>query len=168
MGVRQDASPHQHTARLGLEAGQDFWLDNSALRLTPIVGLDYTYAWQSSFKENNLSGIALDVDSEDFNSLRAKIGLDTEYALTDNLSLGGYGFYRLETLDTHADLSTQMIGTAVRFETTGQDYERSSGNLGASLDYAITEQISTRAGYDFTFGDHYQGHQLDLSLIWEF
>ena len=38
----------------------------------------------------------------------------------------------------------------------------------ASSRIAATEDISLRAGYDFTFGDHYQSHGIDASFQWEF
>ena len=168
LGVSQTSSPHQHTGRVGLEVGQDLYFSDNAFRLTPSIGLDYTYAWQSSYSESNLSGVALNVGSTHLDSLRGKIGADAEYALCDSFSLGGHAYYRLEMADTHVDLDSQFLGTDIRFETTGQDYDRSSANLGVNASWNITEQISTRAGYDLTFGDHYQAHQFDLSLVWEF
>jgi len=168
LGVNHNASPDQHTFRAGLEVGQDFYVNNDALRLTPSIGLDYTYAHQSSYSEDGPSGLPLDVDSAHLDSLRGKVGLDAEYALCDTLSLGGYAYYRMEMADTHVDLDSRFVGTRIQFQTKGQDYDRSSGNIGLSADWTVTDQISTRAGYDFTLGDHYQGHQFDVSLIWEF
>ena len=104
----------------------------------------------------------------DLNSLRGRIGAELEYGFAERWAMDAHAFYRYEFLDTFADSTAKFAGTPIAFDVEGEDYDRSSANAGLGITFAATEDISLRAGYDFTFGDHYQSHGIDASFQWEF
>lgn len=170
-GDRHDSDLDQHTVRFAINLGQDIGLTES-LRVTPIVGFDYTFARQDDFNESAYGKEAekmnLAVGSESMNSYRPKIGGEIEYALSEAFSFTGHAFYRYELGDRNVDLSSRYIGTPIRFTAKGEKYDRSSGNFGAGLVWELAETANVGMLYDLTVGDHYQGHQLDLTFRYAF
>ncbi len=165
-GFTNTSDLRQQTLRAGLSLGQDFYPD-PALRLTPVLGLDYTFAHQSGYTEDG-PFLPLSVDADSFNSLRGKIGFTADWRALEYISLDAHAFYRYEFADTSVDLDSQFADTPVNFITEGEDYDRSSGNMGLGLNWHMSESLTLRGGYDFTVGDHYQGHEVSAMLKWEF
>ena len=165
-GVSHDSDFDQHAFRAGLAFGHDFYVSNNALRLTPIIGLDYTYIWQSDASESGL-GLPLEWDSTSLNSLRGKVGGELEYSL-DRWAVNAHAFYRYEFLDTYADTTASFVDTPVAFDLEGEDYDPSSGQAGLGVSFDASEDITLSTGYDFTFGDNYQSHGITASFQWDF
>ncbi len=165
-GFNNTSDLHQQSLRAGLSLGQDFYPD-PALRLTPVIGLDYTFAHQSGYTEDG-DFLPLSVDGDSLNSLRGKIGFTADWRALEYISLDAHAFYRYEFADTSVDVDSQFVNTPVGFIAEGEDYDRSSGNMGLGLSWHMSDSLSLRGGYDFTVGDHYQGHEVSAMLKWEF
>ncbi len=162
LNTRHDSNIDDHLFRLGLSLGRDF--HRGSRRLTPIAGLDYTLVHQKGYTESNPNGLGLNVGGDDLNSLRFRLGGEVEWR-RGALSLAAHGFYRYEFLDRYASLDTWFSDALeVRFASCGQNISRSSGVLGGRLDWTLSKRTTVGVSYDFTVGDRYDEHWVNLGL----
>ncbi len=164
--TRHDSKVDDHLFRLGMSLGRDYQKGNR--RLTPIAGLDYMLVHQKGYTESNLNGLGLNVGGDDLNSLRLRLGGEVEWR-RGKWSLAAHGFYRYEFLDRYALLDSWFSDVPeVGFASCGPNIGRSSGVLGGRLDWALSKRTTTYVSYDFTVGDRYDEHWVNLGLrrIW--
>ena len=173
--IRRDVLGSFHNADIDVDTfaanlmiGNDFQV-TERLRLTPSVGFDFAHTIQSDYVESSKNGLGLRVGGSNGNSLRAKAGVEAEYALKDNLSIKGHAIYNHELLDPRTELRASFTDTPdIRFNTKGAKVGRSSGNVGAGLSYNINERTTLNFDYDLAVADKFTGHTASAMLKFEF
>lgn len=168
-GSLHTAETDQHALRLSAGVGQDF-LPHRAVRLTPQLGIDYTYMHLPEYTEDG-NDLRLRLASENFHSVRPYAGLEMAFDITQSLTLSGHGFYRYELADRKLDLTPRFANTPISYTVKSEKFGRHSGNAGVGFTWNTVKsdkKISLGAMYDASFGDRHIGHQFDVTLRWEF
>lgn len=167
-GMRHDSTVDNDLIRLGIDLGKELWHCDHR-RFTPIAGLEYTFVNQEGYAERSINrDFDLTVRGDESHSLRLRMGAETEWT-RKNLRLTAYGFFRYEMLDARLNLDSRFSNAPlVRFRTQGQKYERSDGVTGLRLDWQWNDRTALGTAYDFTVGDEYTDHWVDVSLrrVW--
>ena len=135
--------------------------------ITPRLGVDYAYTDMDSYSEGN-GVLALDVDGNDFTSLRSIAGLTLGYSPLPSLHLEARADYYHEFADTEISLTSRFRGTPVSITTQSQDTGRDSFRVGAGLSWTPTDCLSLSLNYDYTGAKSYQGHDVAVQVRLEF
>ena len=107
--------------------------------IKPLLGMNVSFLMNPSFTENGDSE-RLDVDSEDYTSVKGIAGIEASYLLDCGLSVAGRMFYTHEFADNRYDITSSFIGSGYSvntFKTLGSEIKRDSGIFGIGLGYDI-------------------------------
>lgn len=165
-GNAHESAPCQNSLRLSAKGGQPFNL-LSFVRLTPILGLDYTYAHQGKYSEDGTNP-RLTVYSARMHSARSRTGGEMEMKLLEGLSITSHAFFHYELGERNASLDASVEQTDIRFRTQGENYNRKSGNGSVGLSWKPIEDFSLKAQYDVTVGYHQPYYEMQAILEWTF
>lgn len=165
-GNAHGSDPYQQSLRLSAKGGQPISLF-SFVKLTPILGLDYTYAYQGKYTEDG-SNPRLTVYSAQMHSARSRTGGEMEMTLIDGLSITSHAFFHYELGERNTALDASVMQTEVRFRTQGENYNRKSGNGSVGLSWQPVEDFSLKAQYDVTVGYHQPYYEMQAILEWLF
>ncbi|MDL2207610.1 autotransporter outer membrane beta-barrel domain-containing protein [Desulfovibrio sp. OttesenSCG-928-M16] len=166
-GQRLSSEPDADVYTFGALTALDIALGQN-FSLTPSLGLDYSRIEIDSYTETGGS-MALKVSPDDYDSLIGSLGLAGTWQPLPELSLQLRGNYYYEFEDTEAKFQSRAVNLPdFAFVTKGQDADRHSGSIGTGLAWKPTEVVSIGLDYDYSFSEHYTGHQVYGLLKLEF
>ncbi|MCF8470247.1 MAG: autotransporter domain-containing protein [Parvibaculum sp.] len=149
-------------------AGAGYLMDLGGLTLTPSLRGDYTYLLMDSYEESGAGGANLDIDSGDFQSLRAKAALRASYATGRNNAFEPYleGGYTAELLaeDTTVEGRFHSGGS---FSLTGEQANESAPFVNAGIIIRMAGG-SISAGYEGEFGSDIESHRVAVMASLQF
>lgn len=147
---------------------------NENVSLGPIATLTYTSLWRDGTHEKGADGSTLKLKSQQFDSLRSSIGLNSAM----NFPLDGGKAIKAEGQITwnHELLDTNLIQDAtfanyqgVKFKSKNTVMDRDSMGLRGSVRYQISENVDIGAGVaSDLFRTGYNSVSGNLSLDWRF
>ncbi|MEM1158331.1 MAG: autotransporter domain-containing protein [Verrucomicrobiota bacterium] len=137
-----DADAHQFISALELSRDIHFGADRS-IRVTPMVGLQYSLLHVEDFQESGLGGAGLSFDDQTAHSLRTKLGF--ELAKTFEGDWGWCAPYvsaawHHEFLDNSRDVTTTFIDPALAsFTVSTREADADFAVIGAGFNASLTE-----------------------------
>ncbi len=163
-----DFSGETYTARVG---GGYHFLTSNGIDITPNMGLTYYYNHTESYTESGVGGLNNSVGSSDQNALIGKIGADVGYSFNYGSTLVRpvvRAAYLYDFVGDQLDTTSQFTGGGATFKVRDASPERSSFDLGASLNLAQTNNVSFSADYDFQAKTDYTAHSGMLRARYNF
>ncbi len=142
-----------------LQAGYDFRLGESTV-LTPIGGVEYTHLRTDSFEESG-SGANLDVDSQNINSLRLRLGAKVAHAVVvgdTTIVPEIYGGWAHEFLDTDLDVRSRFVAGGPDFTTRTAGVGRGALQVGAGFTAMAGTYITLYVRYEGEFQSDRDSH----------
>ena len=137
--------------------------------IKPLLGMNVSFLMNPSFTENGDSE-RLDVDSEDYTSVKSIAGIEASYLLDCGLSVAGRMFYAHEFADNRYDITSSFIGSGYSvntFRTLGSEIKRDTGIFGIGLGYDINPDWRVYLDYAAEVsGDVY--HNLNAGVQFKF
>ncbi len=142
-GSQAQSAPSGNEILANLTGGYDFQL-GGGWRVSPEIGLQYTHLEQDGFAESGAGAFDLNVEQQDVDSLRTKLG----FRVADNFEWDGIRFtpqvhaaWYHECLDDSRGVSTSLAGApALGSFIIGTDQpERDYGLVGAGLSATPSE-----------------------------
>lgn len=147
---------------------------NDNISLGPIATLTYTSLWRDGTHEKGAAGSTLKLDSQQFDSLRSSIGLNSamKFPLDGGKAIKAEG----QITWNHELLDTDLIQDAmfanyqgVKFKSKNTVMGRDSMGLRGRVAYQISENVDIGAGVSSDlFRTGYNSVAGDLSLDWRF
>ena len=155
------------------------WVLPNEMRITPAIGLDYSYARQGALTEygwdslGNASGTALRVDKAHHHSLLMPITVSVNRTFTSNfLTFGGkcslwtpevragwipqFGSKRTGVDYRLASAPSTSPAVSARSNKLGSSY----GTAGAGLKIKLSDKYIFAIDYDYTFSGKYNNHSI--------
>jgi outer membrane autotransporter protein len=111
--------------------------------VTPLASLTYNNLDQDGYTERSANGMALDVASQQNDSLVSGLGLRALLPIASGTVFEGRAIWLHEFADTNQVVTASFIGADTSFTAGGADVGHDTANLGAAL------TIDTGAGYSF-------------------
>ena len=156
-----------HALRLGLGIGKDNYLKNA--RVTPFLGLDYTYTYQKGYTESGNLSTAYSVGSESHNSLRTKLGVETELNINSKTSIDFGAYWRYELLSKKAQVEANFMSMPnTKFTFKDDDRSRSSIDLNLGLNFKVHKQTDLKIGFGYELNSGADSQYLNLQLLHKF
>ena len=156
-----------HALRLGLGIGKDNYLKNA--RVTPFLGLDYTYTYQKGYTESGNLSTAYNVGSESHNSLRTKLGVETELNINSKTSIDFGVYWRYELLSKKAQVEANFMSMPnTKFTFKDDDRSRSSIDLNMGLNFKVHKQTDLKIGFGYEINSGADSQYLNLQLLHKF
>ena len=164
---RKSSEVNPMLTRLSVSIGSDDY-NGDNWRVTPVLGVDYTYAQQGGYREKGAA--ALSVDSVISHSLRPRIGVDASYNLNDMYSVNLGADYRYETLDNVVELNTVFAGydELGSFTVQGENRSRHSGTLALGVTCKQSDSLSLDLAYGLKLADHITTQNIRGTVKWMF
>ncbi len=137
--------------------------------IKPLLGMNVSFLMNPSFTENGDSE-RLDVDSEDYTSVKSIAGIEASYLLDCGLSVAGRMFYTHEFADNRYDITSSFIGSGYSvntFRTLGSELKRDSGIFGIGLGYDINTDWRVYLDYAAEVADDVY-HNLNAGVQFKF
>ena len=137
--------------------------------IKPLLGMNVSFLMNPSFTENGDSE-RLDVDSEDYTSVKGIAGIEASYLLDCGLSVAGRMFYAHEFADNRYDITSSFIGSGYSvntFKTLGSEIKRDSGIFGIGLGYDINPDWRVYLDYAAEVADDVY-HNLNAGVQFKF
>ncbi|MDY5583045.1 MAG: hypothetical protein SPF41_03725 [Candidatus Merdousia sp.] len=137
--------------------------------IKPLLGMNVSFLMNPSFTENGDSE-RLDVDSEDYTSVKSIAGIEASYLLDCGLSVAGRMFYTHEFADNRYDITSSFIGSGYSvntFRTLGSELKRDSGIFGIGLGYDINTDWRVYLDYAAEVSDDVY-HNLNAGVQFKF
>jgi outer membrane autotransporter protein len=141
------------------------------LRISPYATLRYLNGQVDGFAESG-AGVALQVGSQDIESLILDLGVEAEYKLLDRLTLFGALSYVTDFQDSSENITSSFVasgplGRQFAVSAPGVDDEAIALSLG--LGYDITDAVRVNLNYrgDLRF-DSQDAHSIGLGLSFGF
>ncbi len=137
--------------------------------IKPLLGMNVSFLMNPSFTENGDSE-RLDVDSEDYTSVKSIAGIEASYLLDCGLSVAGRMFYAHEFADNRYDITSSFIGSGYSvntFKTLGSEIKRDSGIFGIGLGYDINKDWRVYLDYAAEVADDVY-HNLNAGVQFKF
>ena len=137
--------------------------------IKPLLGMNVSFLMNPSFTENGDSE-RLDVDSEDYTSVKSIAGIEASYLLDCGLSVAGRMFYAHEFADNRYDITSSFIGSGYSvntFRTLGSEMKRDSGIFGIGLGYDINTDWRVYLDYAAEVADDVY-HNLNAGVQFKF
>ena len=109
--------------------------------IKPLLGMNTSFLMNPSFTENGETE-RLNVDSEDYTSVKGIAGVEASYLFDCGLSVAGRMFYTHEFADNRYDITSSFVGSGYSvnsFRTLGDEMKRDSGIFGVGLGYDINK-----------------------------
>ncbi len=152
-----------------VEAGYGLGIGRAIL--TPAVSLSYYHLHIAKYKETDAGALNLDVGGQDYDRLRAALGL--KLAATKD---GGFGRFTPEVharflYDLIADrqqIAASFSGGGPAFSTEGFKPARSGAEVGTSLTLATRRNMTLTLQYDFEVREDYYSHTGFLNVAFRF
>ena len=137
--------------------------------IKPLLGMNVSFLMNPSFTENG-DRERLDVDSEDYTSVKSIAGIEASYLLDCGLSVAGRMFYAHEFADNRYDITSSFIGSGYSvntFKTLGSEIKRDSGIFGIGLGYDINKDWRVYLDYAAEVADDVY-HNLNAGVQFKF
>ena len=137
--------------------------------IKPLLGMNVSFLMNPSFTENGDSE-RLDVDSEDYTSVKSIAGIEASYLLDCGLSVAGRMFYAHEFADNRYDITSSFTGSGYSvntFRTLGSEMKRDSGIFGIGLGYDINTDWRVYLDYAAEVADDVY-HNLNAGVQFKF
>ena len=137
--------------------------------IKPLLGMNVSFLMNPSFTENGNSE-RLDVDSEDYTSVKSIAGIEASYLLDCGLSVAGRMFYAHEFADNRYDITSSFTGSGYSvntFRTLGSEMKRDSGIFGIGLGYDINTDWRVYLDYAAEVADDVY-HNLNAGVQFKF
>ena len=137
--------------------------------IKPLLGMNVSFLMNPSFTENGDSE-RLDVDSEDYTSVKSIAGIEASYLLDCGLSVAGRMFYAHEFADNRYDITSSFIGSGYSvntFRTLGSEIKRDTGIFGIGLGYDINTDWRVYLDYAAEVADDVY-HNLNAGVQFKF
>ncbi|WP_305668750.1 autotransporter domain-containing protein [Parvibaculum sp.] len=143
-------------------------MDMGALMLVPSIRADYTYLLMESYSESGAGGANLDIDSGDFQSLRARAALRASLGLGEKRTVEPYveGGYSAELLAEDVVVDGRFHSGGA-FSLTGEQANESAAFVNAGVIYRMARG-SLSGGYGGEFGSDSSSHQLSVTATLQF
>ena len=109
--------------------------------IKPTVGVNANFLLNPSITEDSGSD-RLKIDSDDYNSIKAIVGVEASYVFENGFYLAGRMFYTHEFGDNSYDLDAMFINSSSlmnTFRMRGLEMDRDSGIFGVGVGYDITK-----------------------------
>ena len=109
--------------------------------IKPTVGVNANFLLNPSITEDSGSD-RLKIDSDDYNSIKAIVGVEASYVFENGFYLAGRMFYTHEFGDNSYDLNAMFINSSSlmnTFRMRGLEMDRDSGIFGVGVGYDITK-----------------------------
>lgn len=158
-------------------AGPAYWMistdagyrmDMGPLMLVPSVRADYTYLLMDSYSESGAGGANLNIDSGDFQSLRARAALRASVGLGEKRTIEPYveGGYSAELLAEDVVVDGRFHSGGA-FSLSGEEANESAAFVNAGVVYRMARG-SLSGGYGGEFGSDSSSHQLSVTATLQF
>ena len=137
--------------------------------IKPLLGMNVSFLMNPSFTENGDSE-RLDVDSEDYTSVKSIAGIEASYLLDCGLTVAGRMFYAHEFADNRYDITSSFTGSGYSvntFRTLGSEMKRDSGIFGIGLGYDINTDWRVYLDYAAEVADDVY-HNLNAGVQFKF
>lgn len=137
--------------------------------IKPLLGMNVSFLMNPSFTENGDSE-RLDVDSEDYTSVKSIAGIEASYLLDCGLSVAGRMFYAHEFADNRYDITSSFIGSGYSvntFKTLGSEIKRDTGIFSIGLGYDINTDWRVYLDYAAEVADDVY-HNLNAGVQFKF
>lgn len=162
-----ESSSFGYQGMIGTNTG--YRADLGGLVLSPSIGLDYTYLSMDAYEESGANGANLNVDSSDFQSLRARAGLRVAFPMGTRNALEPYveGGYSAELIADDAVVDGRFSAGGGAFSLTGEQANESVAFGKTGVVYSLGGG-SLAAGYSGKFGSDFSSHQVALTASLQF
>lgn len=163
-----DYNGETYTARVG---GGYHFLTYNGLDITPNAALTYYFNHTEGYTETGAGGLNNIVQSSDQNALIGRIGADVGYSWNYGSMLVRpvvRAAYMYDFVGDQLDTTSQFTGGGATFKVKDASPERSSFDVGASLNIARTDNISFSADYDYQGRSDYSAHSGMLRARYNF
>ncbi len=142
---------------------------NKPLYIKPMVGFNASFLMNPSFEENSKSE-HLSVESEDYTSVKAIIGVEATYLFLEKFYLAGRLFYTHEFGDNSYDLNTSVVGVttgANSLRVKGWEMDRDAAIIGIGLGYDIARHWNAYFDYSAEISEDVY-HNLNIGVKYKF
>jgi len=144
-----------------LEAGREYMVGNRT-SLTPNVLAHYQHISINDYTETGAGGANLNVNNEDLNIFELGVGAELAWDLNgDNgskirpaINVG----YRHDLIGDDVSSTSNFTGGGASFQTNGLEAANGTGNVGASISYAMDNNWAFTADYDYEVKSDYDAH----------
>ena len=125
---------------------------------SPFVGLEYGNTSQDDFTESGGLNLAVAADSVSVLELGVGLGYSTDFQIAETpvrfVFKAGYYF---DLLEEERSLSASFDG-GNSFDLSGETASRSSFEIGAALEFELSEYGSLTLGYEGEFSSDFDSH----------
>lgn len=163
-----DADTSSYEVSAGIAGGYHFSVDN--ITFGPRAALDYRYMNIDSYKEDGTTGLELDYEEFDEDSLTGKLGAQAQVAIST-----GFGVLvpQVSAFFVHEFLLDQQSQTAslvfdlnnVPLNYENEEPDRNYAEFGAGVAVVLTGGISGFANYSTTqFNTNFENHLVEVGF----
>ncbi|QDU35458.1 Outer membrane protein B precursor [Poriferisphaera corsica] len=158
-----DVLSHTFTNYIG--ASYEMRLQDDRISLSPNAQFSYTYFTQESYSESGVGSLGLDVDSFNNDIITATVGIKSQYRHSDQLTLNSSLLYKYDLVNDAptVESSFQSVGSTP-FKTTGLETDKNAIELGAGLDYQISDRFKVSCDYSYEHRSSLKTQNLTLGL----
>ncbi|MFA7677211.1 MAG: autotransporter domain-containing protein, partial [Candidatus Omnitrophota bacterium] len=139
-----------------IEAGYKF--NKNGFDITPLLALDYTYLYLSSYTETGADSLNLSVESQTYNTLQPGIGCRISKVFETNNSLITPELrfrYFYDVIRDQDQTIASFAGGGTSFETVGYKPAPSTFDLGLRLEFFNKKNVTVIADCNTIFKDDY-------------
>jgi len=145
---------------LQVNAGYDMPVGRDAT-FTPIISADYLHLAEDGYTETGAGGSNLTVDDNNIDQfttgLGARIGWDYKPRVGMHVSPELHAVVNYDWTNAKVESTAHFTGGGATFTTQGGKPDRTSLNLGGSMDMAVNDQTTVSLSYDAELKDKYVG-----------
>lgn len=162
-----DNTSYNAKIEMGMKLNPQGW------QINPIVALLYSTKDYDSYNETGSGGLALHVQSQDYDVFTAGVGAVVQKdfqcswgTITPEIS----GMVNYDITNDEIVTTANYLGGSTSFVSAGSDPADSSWDLGAALTFAgsSAQNISLRLGYDYSGRQDFEAHSFTGKLRFEF
>jgi len=163
--AQSDYDGHQFSSYV--EGG--YKIEKNSFDIIPLIILDYTHLYLSSYTETGAESLNLSVDSQDYDSLRPGVGcrISRAFETEHNIITPELRFrYFYDVLGEEQQTIASFAGGGTSFQTVGYRPARSSFDLGARVEFFNKKNITMLTDCNAVFKDDY--YEVGGSLMFKY
>lgn len=131
--------------------------------IRPYLGLQGAYTRTDSFSEKGGED-AFSLDAGDAFAARGTLGLGVGFLATDSVQISFRMAWNLDLGSKVFETDAYQDSTLSEVELSSREGERSSFDLGAYINFRVSENVSLYTGYTGTLRSGYEEHRANLGL----
>lgn len=131
--------------------------------IRPYLGLQGAYTRTDSFTEKGGED-ALSLDASDAFAARGTLGIGVGFLATDSVQLSFRMAWNLDLGNRVFETDAYQDSTLSEVELSSREGERSSFDLGAYVNFRMSDNVSFYTGYTGTLRSGYEEHRANLGL----